>query len=290
MANALTTNTPAKSRVWFVTGCSSGIGRVLAEELIAREEYVVAAARRIDRISDLESRAPARTRAVKVDIADPSSVHEGVRQAVEAFGQIDILVNNAGSGLVAAVEECSSDELQQMFDTNVAGTLNAIQAVLPQMRARRKGHIITVSSMGGFSGSAGLGIYNACKFALEGMHEALRQELAPLGIPVTIIEPGAFKTEFRVNSLVQAKTVIQDYAQVTRRVRGLVENGYPTTDTAADPRIVANAIIAAADPNRSPPFRLPVGADAIAAVKAKLAFVAAELEEWRSFAEASGRV
>ncbi len=273
-------------RVWFVTGCSTGIGRALAEVLTDRGKRAVVTARRAEAIADLEARAPGHIRALALDIADAAAVEQRVAEAIGVFGRIDVLVNNAGVGFAGAIEEASDAEVRRVFDTNVFGTLNVIRTVLPQMRARRTGHIITVTSVGGFRGGTSVGVYNGSKFALEGIHEAMANELPPLGIRVTALEPGLVKTDFRRRTIGLAERVIPDYAATSGKIRQGLQTPYPPG--AADPAQTAAAIIAFVDSGRSPPVRLPLGADAVAAMKAKMQAVADELATWEDFATSSG--
>ncbi|MBM3345193.1 MAG: SDR family NAD(P)-dependent oxidoreductase, partial [Betaproteobacteria bacterium] len=197
-------------RTWFVTGCSSGLGRAMAEALADHTDNVVITARRVEQIRDLEAKAPDRILTLALDIADEGDVRAAVAEALRKFGRIDVLVNNAGIGLAGAIEECSYEEVERVFRTNVYGTLNVLRAVLPGMRERRSGQIFTLSSVGGVRGGPGMGAYNGSKFALEGMMESLDHEVGSLGIKVTIVEPGAFKTDFRLRSITPCANVIAD--------------------------------------------------------------------------------
>lgn len=200
------------------------------------------------------------------------------------FGRIDVLVNNAGYGLVGAVEEVSAPQVRGLFETNVDGLLNVTRAVLPSMRSRRSGHVINISSQGGFAAGPGSGVYAATKFAVEGLSEALAMELRPLGIHVTIIEPGVFRTEFfSPTSIVAADTPISDYeAVINRRVAAENDGRQP-----GDPEKAAEAILAIVN-SESPPLRLPLGADAVARIEGKLAHVAQETETWRALSLTTG--
>jgi len=181
-------------RVWFITGSSSGFGRLLAEQVLAAGEFVVATARDLAKVSDLERKYPDNAKAIRLDVTDKTQADEAVAQALAVFGRIDVLVNNAGYGLVAAQEEATEEEIQSQIDTNVYGVIHVTRAVLPHMRTQRSGHIVNMSSVAGLVGTPGLGYYNLTKFALEGMSEALAQEVAPRGIRVNAIAPGAIRT------------------------------------------------------------------------------------------------
>lgn len=272
-------------RTWFVTGCSTGLGRAMAEALVKHTDRAVITARRVEQIKDLEAAAPGRVLALPLDIADESQVKTAVDAALRAFGKIDVLVNNAGVGLMGAIEECTQEEVARVYGTNVFGTLNVLRAVLPGMRVRRSGHVFTMSSVGGVRGGPGMGIYNGSKFALEGMMEALDHEVGALGIKVTILEPGPFKTDFRNRSIVPSVNAIADYQKSSGKRREGLSAGYPPD--AGEPADAAQLIIRLADePN--PPLRIPIGADCVAAMKNKLASVTAELEKWESVSLSCG--
>lgn len=270
-------------RTWFITGCSSGLGRAIAEAFANHNDRAVITARKVDSIKDLE--VPGRVLALPMDIADESSVKAGVAAAIKAFGRIDVLVNNAGVGLAGAIEECSYEEVERVYRTNVFGTLSVIRAVLPGMRERRSGHIFTMSSVGGVRGGPGMGAYNGSKFALEGMMESLDHEVGSLGIKVTILEPGAFKTDFRLRSIAPCTTVIPDYQKSSGKRREGLNAGYPAD--AGEPAQAAELLFRLAD-LPAPPLRLPIGADCVAAMRTKLAFVGSELEKWESYSLSCG--
>lgn len=273
-------------RTWFVTGCSSGLGRAMAEALANHTDNVVITARRVEQIKDLEAKAPDRILALALDIADEGNVRAVVAEALRKFGRIDVLVNNAGIGLAGAIEECSHEEVERVFRTNVFGTLNMLRAVLPGMRERRSGQIFTLSSVGGVRGGPGMGAYNGSKFALEGMMESLDHEVGALGIKVTILEPGAFKTDFRLRSITPCANVIADYQKSSGKRREGLSAGYPAD--AGEPAEAAALLIRLVETEPNPPLRLPIGADCVAAVRKKLASVGAELEKWESLSLSCG--
>ena len=217
-----------------------------------------------------------------LDVADPDQVNAAVALAVGALGRIDVLVNNAGRGLLGAVEEASPAEIESLFATNVHGLLATTRAVLPVMRRQRSGRVVNISSVGGFRGAAGWGLYNASKFAVEALSEAMALELAPLGIAVVVVEPGLFRTDFLDHSsLHRTELVLDDYAPTvgaTRR-RAAALNHAQTGDPA---RAAAAICTVASIPD--PPLRLQLGADAVAAVEIKIGKVMRELEEWRALA------
>ena len=273
-------------RTWFVTGCSSGLGRAMAEALADHTDNVVISARRVEQIRDLEAKAPGRILALALDISDEAAVNNAVAAARSRFGAVDVLVNNAGVGLSGAIEECSYAEVERVFRTNVFGTLNVIRAVLPGMRERHSGQIFTMSSVGGVRGGPGLGAYNGSKFALEGLMESLDHEVGTLGIKVTILEPGAFKTDFRLRSIAQCAKIIPDYQKSSGKRREGLNAGYPVD--AGEPAQAAALLIRLVETEPNPPLRLPIGADCVAAVRKKLASVGAELEKWESLSLSCG--
>jgi NAD(P)-dependent dehydrogenase (short-subunit alcohol dehydrogenase family) len=259
---------------WFITGASAGLGRTLAEALLARGDTVVATARRQRDLADLAERHPGAVQALALDVTDAEQVREAVAAAVAA-GPIDVLVNNAGHGLLGALEELSDEQIQEVLEVNLLGALRVTRAVLPHLRARRRGHIVQMSSVGGVVGNPGHAIYATSKFALEGASEALAGEVAPFGIRVTIVEPGPFRTEFLGRSLRRA-TPIPDYEDGpagAMRARTAADHG----KQAGDPVRAAEAII---DVVRSPsaPLRLPLGRSAVERIRAKLHQQLADLE------------
>lgn len=267
----------AQPRHWLITGVSGGLGRALAEQVLARGGVVVGTLRDERQSAAFEALAPGRAFAVQLDTTDgPDVLADRAAQAVRLAGHIDVLVNNAGYGLVGAVEEVGEDELRHQMDTNFFGPLRLIRALLPHLRARGGGHLVNISSIAGFRGQAGLGLYNASKFALEGLSEALVAELKPLGIAVTVVEPGGFRTNWMGKGLRRAERRLAEYGSVDelagtmRRFDGL-QPGDPARGAAA----IITAVEAA-----DPPLRLPLGADAHQAVRGKLAEVGRELDTW----------
>lgn len=265
---------------WMVTGISRGFGKQLSEELLKNGHCVSGTTR--NGLSDL--RHPNLT-VFKLDVTNPEDVHAVVLDIIETVGPIDVVVNNAGFGMVGAVEEVSPDEARHVFATNVFGTLNVIQAVLPSLREQRSGLIINFSSVGGMAGSAGFGIYNATKFAVEGMSEALALEVKPFGIRVMIVEPGYFRTEFLSSqSMSKAERVIEDYASTAGMTRANV--GSRDGSQPGDPAKAVQVIIQAAE-SEATPLRLPLGADAFARIDEKIAKVRADMAAWRELATAT---
>jgi NAD(P)-dependent dehydrogenase (short-subunit alcohol dehydrogenase family) len=242
---------------------------------------VVAAARNPQAIEKQFGKSE-RLVAVKLDVTNEAEAHEAAGIAVKAFGRIDVLVNNAGYGLLGGIEEASAEETQRVYATNVFGLLNVTRAVLPHMRRQRSGHVINISSVGGYVGYPGWGIYGSTKFAVEGISEALTAEVAPLGIRVTVVEPGFFRTDFLDDqSVVRTAQEIADYADTVGKTRahaGAANHAQP-----GDPRKLAKAFMVLVDA-KEPPTRLQLGSDTVARVEAKHAHVERELRAWRDVA------
>jgi NAD(P)-dependent dehydrogenase (short-subunit alcohol dehydrogenase family) len=275
------TSTPTFPRVWFITGASRGIGARIAEAALARGDAVVATARDAAAIEQRFGSRPGLL-AVALDVTDEPQAARAVGAALERFGRIDILVNNAGYGLLGAVEEASADEVRRLYDTNVFGLLSVTRAVLPQMRERRSGHVINISSLGGVQSAAGFGVYCSTKFAVEGLTEALHAELAPLGIHATVVEPGYFRTDFlESQSLVTSPRALGDYAGTAGAVRERAKQ--ISLNQPGDPERLAQAILALVDAP-TPPLRLPLGTDTLQAIADKHAFVERETAAWRGVA------
>jgi NAD(P)-dependent dehydrogenase (short-subunit alcohol dehydrogenase family) len=262
---------------WFITGCSTGLGRALAEAVIGTGHDAVVTARDVKKVADLADSAPERVLAVALDITKPEHVTSAMQQAQERFGGVDVLVNNAGYGYRAAIEEGEDAEVRALFDTHFFGTVAMIKAVLPGMRARRSGAIVNISSIGAQVMPVGSGYYAAAKAAMEGMSGALRGELAPLGISVTTIEPGAFRTDFAGRSLVESAKVIDDYAETAGKRR----NNADAMDgnQAGDPAKAAAAIVTAVEASEPPAFLL-LGPDALALYRYVADGRASEIAKW----------
>ncbi|MCZ8406389.1 oxidoreductase [Achromobacter dolens] len=278
-------NTPTDfKKVWFITGASRGLGALIAEAALADGNAVVAAGRNPAAITERLGQAPG-LRAVALDVTRPEQAQAAVAAALQAFGRIDVLVNNAGFGLLGAVEESSDVNVRRMYDTNVFGLLNVTRAALPAMRERRAGHVINISSIGGFRSGAGFGAYCSTKFAVEGLTEALHDELAPLGIHATVVEPGYFRTDFLdATSLVVAPGEIADYAATSGQVRRRAVD--LNHQQPGDPVRLAAAMVELANA-AEPPLRLPLGSDTLAAIAEKLAYVARETETWQALARST---
>jgi NAD(P)-dependent dehydrogenase (short-subunit alcohol dehydrogenase family) len=262
------------SRVWLITGTSSGFGREIATAALGAGDRVVATAREVSGLAELVAAAPERVRTVAVDVTDPAAVRHAVQVAAVEFGRIDVVVNNAGYGSRGAVEELSTEQIRAQFDVNVFGALEVTRAVLPVMRAQRSGHVVQMSSVAGIHAALGGAVYAGTKFALEGLSEGLALELAPLGIKVTIIEPGPFRTDFAGRSAAHGEP-IADYAPVLdpSRRRFAALDG----QQAGDPARAARAIVDVVGLD-DPPLRLPLGAAAFDRIRDQLTGRLAKLD------------
>lgn len=272
---------------WFITGAARGLEFEIAQRALSLGDNVVATARSATQVGAAFAGSPARDRVLPValDVTEEDQARVAVDAALAGFGGIHYVVNNAGRGLLGAVEEASAEEVQAVFATNVFGVLNVVRAVLPHLRAQRSGHVVNIGSMGGFAQVAGWGVYGSTKFALEGLSEAMHAELSPLGISVTIVEPGSFRTNFLDGSSLQRiANEYPDYAETAGRVRHAVggSNGGQPSDPAKGAAVIVEAVT-----SEHPPLRLQVGPDAVAMVEAKLDHVRHELETWRALASST---
>ncbi|WP_037157764.1 oxidoreductase [Rhodococcoides fascians] len=262
---------------WLITGASSGLGAALARAVLDRGNNAVLTARDTDHLVDLVALYPDTALPVALEVSDHDQVVAAVRAADERFGQVDVLVNNAGHGYRAAVEEASVDEVDELFATNFHGPVDLIKTVLPQMRSRRAGTIVNVSSIGAPRSNPASGYYTATKAALEGVSDALNREVTPLGIRVIVVEPGAFRTDFSGRSLLQSSTVIDDYAETAGKRRK--ENDHSHGTQQGDPDRGARAIMSTVEGDRAP-FRLLLGSDAIEIVRKEYRERIEEIDEW----------
>jgi NAD(P)-dependent dehydrogenase (short-subunit alcohol dehydrogenase family) len=270
---------------WLITGCSTGLGRALAEAVLERGHNAVVTARTAATVQDLAERHPGTALPLALDVTERAQVVSVVDQAVDRFGAVDVLVNNAGYGYRAAVEEGDDAEVRQLFATNVFGPVDLIKAVLPGMRERRSGAIVNISSIGARICPPGSGYYAASKAALEGISGSLRKELEPLGISVTAVEPGGFRTDFSGRSLTQASTPIADYAETAGKRR---KENDPTHGTQpGDPVRAAAALIEAVEAAEPPAFLL-LGEDALMAFHAVADHQLAEVAAWEQVSRSTG--
>jgi len=279
MATTKITPNAKESPVWFITGCSTGFGRELATHVLGLGYSTVVTARSTDDIKDLADKGDALL--LKLDVTDHVQAETAIKAAEEHFGHIDVLVNNAGIGYFAAIEESDEGEVRRMFDINVFGLSRMIHVALPNMRKRRKGFIVNLSSIGGLTSLPSLGYYNATKYAVEGLSEALWQEVEPLGIKVMLVEPSGFRTDWAGRSANETKHQIDDYAktagQVQKHIRSI------SGKQSGDPVRAVNAIVQAVE-SANPPHHLLLGNDAFEGAIAKLDGLRKEFSEWETVA------
>ncbi|MFJ5956813.1 oxidoreductase [Paenarthrobacter sp. NPDC092416] len=270
---------------WLITGCSTGLGRSLAQAVLARGDNAVVTARDTSTLQELADEFPTTALAVALDVTEQSQVAAAVRQAEERFGAVDVLVNNAGYGYRAAIEEGDDGDVRTLFDTNVFGPVAMIKAVLPGMRSRRSGAIVNISSIGARISPPGSGYYSATKAALEGLSGSLQKELKPLGISVTVVEPGGFRTDFAGRSLTQSAEAIADYADTAGKRRKEHDTVHGTQQ--GDPDKAAAAIITVVEAPETPAFLL-LGEDAAKAFDAVEEAQRAEVNRWREVSISTG--
>lgn len=265
---------------WLITGASSGLGMAFAKHAIAAGYNVVATARTLSKLDSLAKAAPERVLTLPLDVTAKGEVDVTIMEAIARFGRIDVLINNAGYGIVGAVEETSDLELRAQLETNFFGAAACIKAVLPIMRQQQSGAIVNISSLGGQLSFAGFGAYSASKFALEGLSEALAQEVAPFGIKVLIVEPGAFRTGFAAEAL-KHMPAIEAYTDTVGSTRDFARGMHGTQEGNPDkvPHAVEKAL--AANPT---PLRLQLGKDAVDAVKEHSEKILADLTKWKTIA------
>jgi NAD(P)-dependent dehydrogenase (short-subunit alcohol dehydrogenase family) len=263
--------------VWFITGCSTGFGRELANHVLERGYRAVVTARNPDAVTDLAAKGEALV--LQLDVTDQGEINAAIKAAEEKFGRIDVLVNNAGIGYFAAVEESEEKEVRRMFEINVFGLSRMIHAALPGMRQRRKGFIVNFSSIGGLRSSPSIGYYNATKFAVEGLSEALWQEVEPLGIKVMLVEPSGFRTDWAGRSANESKRQIDDYATTAGAWRKQVRA--VSGQQPGDPVRAVHAIVKAVE-SPHPPHHLLLGNDAYEAATAKVEILRKEFTAWEA--------
>jgi NAD(P)-dependent dehydrogenase (short-subunit alcohol dehydrogenase family) len=271
-------------RVWFITGASSGFGRALAEAVLMRGERAVLTARRADRLAGIAAHHPDRALALPMDVTDPAARAEAVDAAIAHFDRVDVLANIAGRGSLGAVEEFAPEQLREQMELNFFAAAELTRAVLPHLRAQGSGHILNLTSIGGLVSIGGFGAYCAAKFALEAWSEALRDEVAPLGIRVTIVEPGSFRTEFAGDANMRPAASIDAYRPVIQPIEDFLYG--QAGQQAGDPAKAAAAMIEAVD-SAAPPLRLMLGADAYDLWDRTVAARNAELDAWRRRGEAT---
>ena len=270
-------------RVWFITGTSSGFGRSIAEEVIRRGERVVATARDPRSLSELVALAPERVLSLALDVTKPAEIQSAVQAAREHFQTIDVLVNNAGFSMVGAVEETSDAELRNALETMFFGPVSLTRALLPHWRERGTGTVVQITSVGGLTTAPGFGPYCAAKHALEAISESLAAEVEPLGIRVLIVEPGAFRTSL-FGSAFRSMPPLDAYAPTVGGTRAYAES--EAGKQLGDPDKAARAIVDAVSEG-APTLRLPLGADAVAGIRGKLARVSADVDQTEAIAKAT---
>jgi len=274
----------SKDRVWFITGASSGFGRALAEAVLGRGERAVLTARRLERLQEIASAHPERALALALDVTNADQRAEAVDAAVNKFGRIDVLANIAGRGSLGAVEEFGPEQLREQMELNFFSAAELTRLVLPQMRKQGSGHILNLTSIGGLISIGGFGAYCAGKFALEAWADALRDEVKPLGIRVTTVEPGNFRTEFAGDVNLRPKRQIDAYRPVIAPVEEFLYG--QAGKQAGDPDKAAALMIEAVDSD-APPAHLIMGTDAYEVFDRMMRDRDAELKAWRARGEAT---
>ncbi|STY44344.1 Uncharacterized oxidoreductase SAV2478 [Listeria grayi] len=273
----------SNEQVWFITGASRGFGRALVEDLLQRGDKVVATMRKTENISFHTSSE--NLLILPLDVTDEMQSKEAAKKAVDYFGRIDVLVNNAGFGVMGAIEEIADIEARKTYDTNVFGLLNVTRAVLPYLRKERSGHIMNISSVGGLVGLSAWGIYGSTKFAVEGISEALSHEVTHLGIKVTSVAPGFFRTDFLDDSsLDTAPTQIADYNESVGQVRVAMKE--TNHNQPGDPIKAAKVMIDVAK-TEHPPLHLMLGSDTLEYTRTKIEALVADMEDWKAYSEST---
>jgi NAD(P)-dependent dehydrogenase (short-subunit alcohol dehydrogenase family) len=264
------------AKIWFITGSSRGLGRSLTTAVLAAGDKVAATARDPKQLDDLKAQYPGQILPIRLDVTDNAQIEAAVQQTVKAFGRIDVLVNNAGFGITGAAEAFSDEQVRSQLDTNLYAPIAITRAVLPIMRKQRSGRILQVSSVGGRVGNPGLSMYQAAKFGLGGFSEALTKEVAPLGIHVTSVEPGGFRTDWGGASMTFAPDV-EGYEASVGAIRSFLRTGNYVP--MGDPDKAAQVMLRLVD-EPQPPVHLVLGSEAVALLQAADAARKAELEKW----------
>lgn len=265
------------SKVWFITGCSTGFGRELAKQVLQQGYRAAVTSRNADDVKDIVAQYPDTAIAIQLDVTKPAEIRSAVKEAYAAFKQIDVLVNNAGIGYFGAIEESEDEEVRRMFEINFFGLANVTKEVLPIMRKQRSGHIVNISSIGGLVAFPAVGFYNASKFAVTGYSEALAKETAHLGIKVTVVAPSGFRTDWAGRSANNSKIVIDDYAPSAHTNKNTIRNN--SGKQPGDPVRAVKAIIKAVE-SENPPLRLLLGAGALKGGRNKLAELQKDFDAW----------
>lgn len=265
------------NKVWFITGCSTGFGRELSKLVLKQGYRAAVCARKTEDVQDIVAAYPDTAIAVKLDVTKPEEVSSSVAEAIKKFGQIDVLVNNAGIGYFGAIEESEEEEVRRMFEINFFGLAAVTKEILPHMRKQRSGHVVNISSVGGFVGFPAVGFYNATKFAVAGYSEALAKETAHLGIKVTVIAPSGFRTDWAGRSANNSKIVIDDYAPSAHQNKDTIR-GY-SGNQPGDPVRAAEAIVKAVE-TATPPMYLFLGVGALRGAKGKIDMLQKDIATW----------
>lgn len=276
---------PSDPPAWLVTGCSTGIGREIARAALKKGYRVAVTARDVSRVEELAAQYPGRSLPLALDVTVPDQVLAAVRETEAVFGRMDVLVNNAAWGYLAAVEEGEDAQVREMFDTNYFGVVSMIKAVLPGMRSRSSGRIINISSMTGLVGNPGVAYYSSTKFALEGLTEALSKEMAPLGIRVSLVEPGSFRTDWAGRSMRETRHRIQDYDATVGARRAMIRSVDGRQE--GDPVRAGEAVVMLAELD-DPPLRLLLGRDIYEAFREKLRSLTESIAEWEAITLSMG--
>lgn len=274
------------SRTWLVTGASKGFGQALVTEIAERGDKVVGTFRDPDQIRTLEERYPGIAFGIQLDVTDAEEIPRGIQKALDCLGHIDVLVNNAGYGQFGAMEDLTDEQIRRLMETNFFGLLNVIRAVLPHFRQRRGGRIVNISSAAGFTVySPGAAVYTASKYAVEGLSEALALEVGPLGIGVTIVEPGSFRTEFGASSMDMSERDSPDYQEMFGPMRTFLTTQYHGTEP-GDPVKGVKVLLEALNAPE-PPARLILGEDAVQAIRHKLEVVEKQIRDWEALSSST---
>ena len=267
-----------ETRTWLITGCDKGIGYAVAEAALRAGDSVAVTVLAADGKSPLAEAYPGKCRAYHLNVTNNEAIRQVVTQVEADFGRIDVLLNNAGFGLVGAAEEVGPDEYRTMFEVNLFGTIEVTRAVIPGMRNQRSGHILSISSLVGFVGAAGFSMYASSKFAIEGFMESIAKELAPFNIKATVVEPGAFRSDFAGGSMQRGKTIIDDYEKTSGATREFLKTRHGTQP--GDPSRLGDALVRLTR-EAEPPVRIPLGSDCLTALLNKVEATKADFDKWR---------
>ncbi|MBC6613081.1 SDR family NAD(P)-dependent oxidoreductase [Hymenobacter sp. BT507] len=266
----------ATPKNWFITGVSTGFGASLADLLLEKGDKVAATFRKQEQVDEFTQKAGEQGIGVLCNVSDEAQVKQAIQQAIDALGHLDVVVNNAGYGSLGSIEEIDDKEVQRQFDVNVFGPLRVLRAVLPHLRERKSGHVINITSIGGLKTFPGVGVYNASKFALEAIGESLAQQVKPLGIKVTNIEPSGFRTEWAGSSATYVDTAIEDYrSTVGENLKGIQSySGKQPGDPERAAQIMYDVVR-----EENPPLHLPIGKAAVKGARDKFTELVKELEK-----------